>query len=94
MAGFEKVRGWLRAGGAGLLLSASDGAAGGRAKLRALAGDMIVIDLFSAAELGAALGRDSLVHVAVARGGLSARLMAESSRLAGLQCVEGQGKAD
>jgi predicted RNA-binding protein YlxR (DUF448 family) len=94
VAGFEKVRGWLRTSQVGLMLSASDGAADGRAKLRALAGNLPVIDLFSAAELGGAFGRDSLVHVAIARGGVSACLVTESSRLAGLRRVEGHEKVD
>ena len=79
--GFEKVRVWLRAGKAGVLLAAADGADGGRAKLRALASGMAVLEAFSGAQLGAALGRESAGHVAVARGGLAERLMREVERL-------------
>jgi predicted RNA-binding protein YlxR (DUF448 family) len=79
--GFEKVRVWLRAGKAGVLLAAADGAVGGRAKLRALASGMAVLEAFSGAQLGAALGRESAGHVAVARGGLAERLMREVGRL-------------
>jgi len=79
--GFEKVRVWLRAGKAGVLLAAADGADGGRAKLRALASGMSVLEAFSGAQLGAALGRESAGHVAVARGGLAERLMREVERL-------------
>jgi hypothetical protein len=79
--GFEKVRVWLRAGKAGVLLAAADGADGGRAKLRALASGMAVLEAFSGAQLGAALGRESAGHVAVARGGLAERLMREVGRL-------------
>jgi predicted RNA-binding protein YlxR (DUF448 family) len=79
--GFEKVRVWLRAGKAGVLLAAADGADGGRAKLRALASGMSVLEAFSGAQLGAALGRESAGHVAVARGGLAERLMREVGRL-------------
>src|SRR5450432_2648570 len=43
--GFEKVREDLKAGRAALLLAASDGAADGRGKLAALAGDLPVIAL-------------------------------------------------
>ena len=70
MAGFEKVRAWLCAGKAGLLVAAADGADGGRAKLRALAPGVAVLDGFSAAQLGAALGRETAGHVAVAPGTL------------------------
>ena len=81
VTGFEKVRVWLRAGKAGVLLAAADGADGGRAKLRALASGMAVLEAFSGAQLGAALGRESAGHVAVARGGLAERLMREVGRL-------------
>ena len=46
VAGFEKVREALKHGKAGVLLAASDGAEDGRAKVRGLAGDAPVIDLF------------------------------------------------
>ncbi len=85
VAGFEKVRALLRSGGAGLLLGAADGATGGRAKMRALAGELPVVETFSGAELGAAFGRDSAVHAAVAKGALAGRLITETVRLAGIR---------
>lgn len=91
VAGFEKVRDALRSGrvgGAGkvaVLLAACDGAADGRAKLRALAGDRAVIALFDAASLGAAFGRDLTVHAALAAGGLADRLIVDARRLEGLR---------
>lgn len=85
VAGFEKVRDWLSAGRAGLLLAASDGAEDGRRKLAALAKGTPVLALFSSAELSAALGRDNLVHAALAKGGLAERLNAEARRLAGFR---------
>ena len=91
VAGFEKVREALRAGrfgrGAapGLLLAARDGAADGRAKLRALAGELPLLEEFEAGALGAALGRDNAVHALLARGALTDRLKAEAGRLAGLR---------
>lgn len=91
VAGFEKVREALRAGrvgraGApGLLLAARDGAEDGRAKMRALAGGLPVLEQFDAAALGAALGRDNAVHAVLARGNLGDRLLAEAGRLAGLR---------
>jgi predicted RNA-binding protein YlxR (DUF448 family) len=89
VAGFEKVRGWIGSGRAGILLAASDGAAEGSRKLRASAPDLPVIELFSSAELAAALGRGSTtVHAAVAPGGFADRLAAEAGRLAGMR---GQG---
>jgi predicted RNA-binding protein YlxR (DUF448 family) len=83
--GFEQVRAALRSGSAAVLLAASDGAADGRQKLRRLAPDLPLIAAFSSAELGAALGRESLVHVAVAPGGLAQRLLQDVERLAGFR---------
>ena len=83
--GFEQVRAALRSQTAAVLLAASDGAADGRRKLRRLAPDLPLIVAFSSAELGAALGRESLVHVAVAPGGLAQRLLLDVARLAGFR---------
>jgi uncharacterized protein len=83
--GFEQVRAALRSGAAAVLVAASDGAADGRQKLRRLAPDLPLIAAFSSAELGAALGRESLVHVAVAPGGLARRLLQDVERLAGFR---------
>ncbi len=85
VVGFEQVRAWLRASKAALLIAASDSAADGRAKLRRLAPDLPLITAFSRAELGACLGRDEVVHVAVAPGGLAQRLLRDVGRLAGFR---------
>jgi predicted RNA-binding protein YlxR (DUF448 family)/ribosomal protein L30E len=83
--GFEQVRPWLRSGAAAVLVAARDGAADGRRKLRRLAPEVPLIVAFSSTELGAALGRESLVHVAVAPGGLAQRLLRDVERLAGFR---------
>ena len=70
--GFDQVRACLRSSSAAVLIAAADGAADGRRKLRQLAPDLPVITAFSRAELGAALGREGIVHAAVAPGGLAA----------------------
>ncbi len=85
VAGYEKVQALLRGGRAGLLLGAADGAAGGRAKLRALARQLPVVDIFTGAELGAIFGRDGTVHAALAKGALANRLIVETERLAGMR---------
>ncbi|MCP5366316.1 MAG: RNA-binding protein [Hyphomicrobiales bacterium] len=85
VAGFEKVRLWLRDNRPAVLLAASDGAADGRAKIAALAPGAPVLDLFGADELGRALGRERVVHAALAPGRLADRLMAEADRLAGFR---------
>ena len=85
VAGFDKVRGWLAAGRAGLLLHAADGSAQGQAKLAPLAGTIPVVGGLSAAELGRAFGRDMVVHCAIAPGPLAERLVIEAARLDGLR---------
>ena len=87
-AGFEKARERVRSGQAGVLFAASDGAPGGRRKLEQLARTTPVFDLLTSEELGTALGRERVVHVAVASGGLAKRLMREATRLSGLRKVE------
>jgi uncharacterized protein len=83
--GFEKVRSWLGAGKASLLLEANDGAEDGRRKLAILAKGLPVIDLFGGNELSQALGRENAVHVAVRAGKLGALLRQEAARLAGFR---------
>jgi predicted RNA-binding protein YlxR (DUF448 family)/ribosomal protein L30E len=83
--GFDQVRACLRSSSAAVLIAAADGAADGRRKLRRLAPDLPVITAFSRAELGAALGREAVVHAAVAEGGLARRLIGNVRRLAGFR---------
>jgi hypothetical protein len=97
-AGFEKVRGRLKEGKVGLLIEAADGAADGRRKLvdlaTALAGDgrdVPMMAVLSAAELAAALGRETAVHVAVAPGRLASLLRDEAARLAGFRAAPAGG---
>jgi hypothetical protein len=90
--GYQKVRDWLVAGKAGLLLEASDGASGDRGKLRALSGGLPVIDVLTAEELGAAVGRERFVHGAIAPGRLSDRFTREASRLAGFRMGPDSGQ--
>jgi uncharacterized protein len=85
VGGFEKVREQLRKGRVGLLVEAADAAGDGKAKLRGLAGSVPVMEVLTAEELGAAFGRDRLVHVAVAPGRLAAQLVGEAARLAGFR---------
>lgn len=86
--GHDKVRGCLARGEGAVLLQAGDGAPGGRRKLEALGraarADLSVIELFTARELGQAVGREAVVHMAIAPGRLADRLIAEAERLAGM----------
>jgi uncharacterized protein len=86
-SGFDAASAWLGNGSAALLLQAEDAAEGGRGKLRALARahGVPVVEVFGAEELGRALGREALVHVALAAGGIATRLREELARLDGLR---------
>ena len=89
IAGFEKVRAWVQQGKAALLIAADDGAQGGRDKLRKLMGAVAAANdeapqlavFADAATLGAAFGRDHVVHAAVRAGGLADRMVLETRRL-------------
>jgi predicted RNA-binding protein YlxR (DUF448 family) len=85
--GYQRAREWLIAGKGALLLEASDGAPGDRAKLRALAGELPVVAVLTAEELGAAAGRTRLVHGVLLRGRLSDAFAREARRLAGFRAV-------
>ena len=85
VVGFDQVEDWLRHGRCGLVLCARDGAAEGRRRIEALAGDVPVVVAFDRAELGRAVGRDEVVHVGVARGGIARELRAELGRLHGFR---------
>lgn len=85
VAGFEKVSEAIRAAKAALVVSALDGATGGRAKIRGLGRDLPLARVLTAAEMGAVFGRDRVVHVALGGGRLSARLLADAEKLAGFR---------
>jgi uncharacterized protein len=85
--GFVKVERLLRSGGAGLLLTAADGASDGAAKLQALAFTVVRSDALTAAELGAEFGREHVVHVALRRGPLAEALAVALNRLKGFRAV-------
>ena len=68
-----------------LLLSALDGAEGGRSKIRALGRGLPLRDVLTAAEMGGVFGRDHVVHVALGGGRLSRRLLADAEKIAGFR---------
>lgn len=85
VTGYEKVRARLQSGAVAALVAAADGAPDGRRKLRQLAPDLPCIAAFTRDELGAALGRENVVHAAVAPGSLARRLLCDVGRLAGFR---------
>lgn len=92
--GFEKASASLRTGKGGVLIAARDAGADSQAKLRALAPELPRFTLLDAAELGAAVGRDHLVHAVVKAGKLADRLLTEQARLQGFRgaAVETAGR--
>lgn len=85
VSGFEKVRGALREGKVGLLLTAREAGADGREKIVRLAKDIAHFDIFSSDELSRALGFDGAVHVAVRKGPAATRVLRETTRLLGFR---------
>ncbi len=85
VGGFDEVRRKLGASKGGVLLSARDGASDGREKLARIAGGRQISDALSATELGAAFGRERVVHALVSAGGLSDNLNRDLMRLSGLR---------
>jgi predicted RNA-binding protein YlxR (DUF448 family) len=84
VAGYEKVKIWLQAEEARILLQASDGSERGKGKLSTPEGGKW-IGFLSADELGRAFGRDRVIHAAVAAGTLAQRIVEDAARLQGIR---------
>lgn len=84
-AGFVKVKAALAQGEVAVLVSAMDGAADGRAKLGPVAVGTALVACLTADEMGAALGREHAVHVALNGGRLTDLFLAEARRLVGFR---------
>ena len=86
--GFEKVRAALSAGQAAVLIQAADASVDGRGKLarlaRAVDPALPLLTLSGAVELGRALGREQVVHLALRPGRLAEAVLREAARLEGL----------
>ncbi|MGJ8582825.1 MAG: RNA-binding protein [Marinosulfonomonas sp.] len=91
VAGFEKVKGWLADGRAKVLLQASDGSERGKGKLWTPEGGRF-FGILTGSELGLAFGRESVIHGALASGGLTTRVVEEATRLSGLR-INDDGKS-
>ncbi len=92
VAGYEKVRGYLRSGKADVVLTARDAASGGRSKISGPASGVTIVDTLCASELGQVFARTRVVHVAIGSPGLAGRLVVEAGRLAGFRMPAGSGK--
>jgi len=89
VCGFEKVKGWLAGGErVRVLLQASDGSERGKTKLWTPEGARY-FGCLTSAELGLAFGRQTVIHGALATGGLSNRVVEEATKLRGLREIDG-----
>jgi len=93
VAGFEKVKSWLAEGRAKVLLQAADGSERGKTKLWTPEGARY-FGCLTAQELGLAFGRQSVIHGALAAGGLERRVVEEASKLRGLRGTYGENIAE
>lgn len=84
-AGAEKVRAQIATGRTAALFEAVDGSPQERHKIVSMAPQATTVEAFTGAELGAALGRDTVVHVALLRGPLTEVLLEDAARYAGLR---------
>ena len=89
VTGYDQVHRALAERKAAVLIEASDGARHGRARLGGLARDIPVIAQFDGAALSRSVGRDNVVHAALAPGRLADRFLRESARLAGVRQESG-----
>ena len=88
VSGYEKVKDWLAKEEARILIQASDGSERGKSKLSTPYGGKF-IGWLTADELGAAFGRQTVIHCALASGGLTRRVVDEAQRLKGLRENDG-----
>jgi len=86
VAGYEKARALVESGAAAALFEATDGSDNAKAKMRPLARalEVPVYELLDAATLGAAFGREHVVHAALSSGRMADRVLSEARRVVGL----------
>jgi predicted RNA-binding protein YlxR (DUF448 family) len=92
VAGFEKVKDWLATRQVKVLLQASDGSERGKSKLWTPTGARY-FSVLTARELGLAFGRQSVIHGALAAGGLAPRVVEGAAKLQGLRKADGGATA-
>lgn len=88
IAGYEKVKDWLMRETAHVLIQASDGSERGKSKL-STPYKGVFIGFLTADELGMAFGRQTVIHAALASGGLTPRVVEEAQRLQGVRGIDG-----
>ena len=93
VGGYEKVKDWLAKEEARVLIQAADGSGRGKSKLSTPHRGKY-IGCLTADELGMAFGRETVIHAALASGGLSQRVVEEAQRLQGLREKGGNGRTE
>ena len=95
ISGFAKVSAAIESGKAAWLVEASDGAGDGRRKLlgicRRVAKPPRLIGIFTAAELGLALGGENVIHTAFLAGRAAERWTVDVERLSGFRQLLPEG---
>nr|WP_319948492.1 RNA-binding protein [uncultured Shimia sp.] len=92
VTGYEKVKDWLSKEYAEVLIQASDGSGRGKTKLSTPHYGHY-IGWLTAEELGLAFGRQTVIHGALASGGLTQRVVQEAQRLKGVREIGAAGAA-
>jgi predicted RNA-binding protein YlxR (DUF448 family) len=85
VAGHDRVAEWITGGRVGLLVQASDAAAGGRERMERKAHQVASVAPLPGAVLGRIFGRDHAVHVGIAPGRLAGLIETDCHRLAGFR---------
>jgi len=85
ICGYEKTKSAMISERWFLLIQAKDGSDGQKRKIRPSSVANSYISWLTAQELGLAFGRENVIHAAVSKGGLSARILLEANRLAGFR---------
>ncbi|WP_119167437.1 RNA-binding protein [Algihabitans albus] len=105
VAGFDRVKSWIEQGRAALVVQAADGSEGSRQRLAGIAaavGETLpesaghhpkLVEMFGQAELGAAFGRTTAVHVAIAPGGLAKQLTSTTEQILSYETAAAAQKA-
>lgn len=90
VAGYERVKDWLMKEEADVLIQASDGSERGKSKLSTPQWGSF-IGWLSSNELGLAFGRQTVIHGALASGGLTDRVVEDAARLKYLRVQDDGG---
>ena len=94
VAGYEKVKNMLALEEAQVLIQAVDGSGRGKSKLSTPHFGKY-IGWLTADELGLAFGRQTVIHGALASGGLTQRVVEEANRLRGVREIDdGRGRRE